>query len=320
MTLQKLQLSGSDIFYALNEMQTSDGGNAWTEPRRHESFARRPFEWNGKNDLQITVCDFTPKWHAKTRCLLGTGQTVVYEDNRVMHVRPRGVGYAVYDTGTATWSPWQTVEMPSDARFESCGSGSAQRFDLPNGDVLLPIYFKIPSHTQYSAAVMRCSFDGETLKYVEHGSELTVPIKRGLYEPSVTRCQGRFYLTLRNDDHGYVAVSDDGLNFTEPKKWTFDDGSDLGNYNTQQHWVTHGNELFLVYTRRGAEKRPCVSPSSPAFHRTRRYRRPARRASQRADPRSREGRRTREFWRHRGQPERDLDYGHGMDAGTRSKV
>ena len=35
--------------------------------------------------------------------------------------------------------------------------------------------------------------------------------------------------------------------------WTFDDGSELGNYNTQQHWVTHSDGLFLVYTRRGAD-------------------------------------------------------------------
>ena len=32
----------------------------------------------------------------------------------------------------------------------------------------------------------------------------------------------------------------------------FDDGKELGNYNTQQHWVTHSDGLFLVYTRRGA--------------------------------------------------------------------
>ena len=27
--------------------------------------------------------------------------------------------------------------------------------------------------------------------------------------------------------------------------------AELGNYNTQQHWVTHSEGLFLVYTRRG---------------------------------------------------------------------
>jgi hypothetical protein len=27
----------------------------------------------------------------------------------------------------------------------------------------------------------------------------------------------------------------------------------LGSYNTQQHWVTHGDDLYLVYTRRGLD-------------------------------------------------------------------
>ncbi|MBU0606526.1 MAG: exo-alpha-sialidase, partial [Armatimonadetes bacterium] len=42
-----------------------------------------------------------------------------------------------------------------------------------------------------------------------------------------------------------------GLTYDEPRPWTFDDGEELGNYNTQQHWVTHSERLHLVYTRRG---------------------------------------------------------------------
>jgi len=56
---------------------------------------------------------------------------------------------------------------------------------------------------------------------------------------------------MRNDVRGYVAVGPDGLHFEPPRPWTFDDGSELGNYCTQQHWVTHSDGLFLVYTRRG---------------------------------------------------------------------
>ena len=37
------------------------------------------------------------------------------------------------------------------------------------------------------------------------------------------------------------------------REWRFDDGSPLGSYNTQQHWVTVGGGLFLVYTRKGAD-------------------------------------------------------------------
>ena len=268
MTLQKLQLSGSDVFYALNDMRTTDGSRTWTRPVEHKSFARVPFSFDGHDDLEITVCDFSPKWHAKTKKLLGVGHTVVYEDNRVRKVRPRAVAYAVYDVEHAKWAPWRTVELPDVPKFENAGSGCTQRFDLANGDILLPIYFKEIGEQQYSSTVLRCKFDGETLRYVDHGSELTVPVKRGLAEPSVTEFGGRYYLTMRNDDHGYVSVSegDDSLSFSAPKKWTFDDGTDLGNYNTQQHWVRHPEHgLWLVYTRKGAGNDHVFRHRAPLF-------------------------------------------------------
>ncbi|NOX99941.1 MAG: exo-alpha-sialidase [Verrucomicrobia bacterium] len=265
MTLQKLLLTGSDVFFALNEMRSTDGGITWTEPKEHASFARQPFVFKGKDDLEMTVCDFTPAWHGKTGKLLGTGHTVMYENNKVMHVRPRLTPYSVYDPETQSWSKWQTLKMPPDAKFVNSGAGSVQRYDLPNGDVLLPIYYKELEGKRYSVTVLRCSFDGTELKFVEHGSELTVPIGRGLYEPSITHHKGRYFLTLRNDQAGYVAVSDDGLKFSEPRKWTFDDGELLGNYNTQQHWVSHSEALFLVYTRKGAGNDHVMRHRAPLF-------------------------------------------------------
>lgn len=140
-----------------------------------------------------------------------------------------------------------------------------QRYDLPDGDLLLPVYFKEPQDELYRTTVVRCRFDGRTLSYVEHGNALSVDEPRGLGEPSLTKFGDRYYLTLRNDKHGYVSTSDDGLHFTEPKQWTFDDGSDLGNYNTQQHWVTHSDGLFLVYTRRGAGNDHVFRHRAPLF-------------------------------------------------------
>ncbi len=268
MTLQKLQLSGSDIFYALNEMRSGDGGDSWTEPFEHESFARVPFSFEEKKDLEITVCDFWPRWHEKTGKLLGTGHTVVYENNKVMHKRPRSTPYAIYDPDTHTWSPWKTIELPDEAKFGNAGAGCVQRFDLPNGDILLPIYFAEIGAGRYSTTVLRCSFDGKEMRYLNHSNELIVPVKRGLYEPSLTKLGDRIFLTMRNDEHGYVSVAEAGesLEFSEPKKWTFDDGSDLGNYNTQQHWVMHPKHgLFLVYTRRGAENDHVFRHRAPLF-------------------------------------------------------
>ena len=130
---------------------------------------------------------------------------------------------------------------------------------------MLPVYFKEIGTQRYSATVLRCSFDGATLKYIEHGTELSVPVERGFPEPSITHFKGRYFLTLRNDQAGYVAVSDDGLNYSPPKKWTFDDGKLLGNYNTQQHWVSHSEALFLVYTRKGADNDHVFRHRAPLF-------------------------------------------------------
>src|SRR5690606_10927692 len=49
------------------------------------------------------------------------------------------------------------------------------------------------------------------------------------------------------------------------EEWQFDDGSDLGNYNTQQHWVTHKDALYLVYTRRGANNDHVFRHRAPLF-------------------------------------------------------
>lgn len=268
MTLQKLQLSGSDLFYAINEMRTGDGGKSWSKPFEHKTFARVPFSFEEKKDLEITVCDFWPRWHEATGKLLGTGHTVVYENNRVMHKRPRSTPYSVYDPDTHTWTPWKMIDLPKEAKFGNAGAGCVQRFDLPNGDLLLPIYFAEIGAGQYSTTVLRCSFDGKDVRYLDRSNEMTVAVKRGLYEPSVTQFGDRLFLTMRNDEHGYVSVanSEEELEFSEPKKWTFDDGTDLGNYNTQQHWVMHPEHgLFLVYTRKGADNDHVFRHRAPLF-------------------------------------------------------
>ncbi len=279
MTTQKLLLTGSDVFYQLHGTRSDDLGETWTDPKPYDSFARERFDASSEKlptgaalapELlqtgdETTVCDFTPAWHAATQRLLGIGHTVWYRDNRVMHLRPRGIAYAVYNAAADRWGDWKVVDLPDEPRFKCAGSGSAQRVDLPGGDILVPFYCKEPGAKQYQSVVARCRFDGHTLHYLEHGNALTVPIKRGLYEPSLIRLGGKVYLTMRNDDRGYVSVSEDGLQYREPKPWTFDDGSELGNYNTQQHWIAHRDRLYLVYTRRGADNDHVFRHRAPLF-------------------------------------------------------
>ena len=103
------------------------------------------------------------------------------------------------------------------------------------------------------------------MTYLGHGDDLTIETGRGLYEPSITRYAGRYFLTLRADDSAYVTVSDDGLHYRPITRWTFDDGAELGSYNTQQHWLVHSDGLLLVYTRRGAGNDHIFRHRAPLF-------------------------------------------------------
>lgn len=243
---------GSDFFRTINSFRSTDGGRTWTGPTEHdEAFApiSEPGGWT------LRVCDPVPEYHRATGKLLLTGHTVRYLDRPdPPSDRAREAAWSVYEPKTHTWTPWQALTVPNEPKLEAVGSGSGQRVDLDDGTILLPVYGNPRSgdwHAYRFAAAVRCAFDGQTLRYLEHGNLLGLPDPRGCCEPSLTRFDGRFYMTIRNDVRGYVATSDDGLHYSEPQPWTFDDGSELGNYNTQQHWVTHSDALFLTYTRRG---------------------------------------------------------------------
>lgn len=264
LTMSPLDLTGSDVFYALAGMSSEDGGRTWSPPAEQPSLGRRALH----DGLEEVIGDFTPAWHEASGKLLGIGHTVTYKGNHI-HRPIRKTAYAVYDADSRSWSDWREMAMPPT--FFTSGAGSTQRFDLESGDILLPIYFSKAAddlsngrHFNYST-VVRCRFDGESLRYVEHGTELTVHRQRGYVEPSLTRFRGQFFLTLRADDHGAVARSADGLHFGEPKQWTWDDGSDVPTYNTQSHWVTHSDGLFLVYTRKADNNAHIFRHRAPLF-------------------------------------------------------
>jgi hypothetical protein len=281
LAMQKLLLTGSDVFYAINDMRSDDLGKTWSPPKEHvDTLGRR----NEPNGVEIVVGDFTPKWHAKTKKLLGTGPTVRYQKTKTgadvkinQNDAPSFPAYSTYDPQARTWTPLEMVAMPKEPKFFYATVGASQRVDLPNGDILIPFHFKTQGQSPYHTAVMRCTFDGKELRYVEHGTELARPAEpgveykqpagrqTGVFEPSLTYHAGRFYLTMRNDRAAYVATSDDGLHFGAPQRWRFDDGGDLGSRNTQQHWVNHSDGLFLVYTRVGANNDHVFRNRAPIF-------------------------------------------------------
>jgi hypothetical protein len=115
-------------------------------------------------------------------------------------------------------------------------------------------------------AGVRARFDGDQLRVRSVGPALHHPHGRGLLEPSVTLFGGRFWMTMRaEDDRGYVSVSSDGLNWEAKKAWSWDDGTPLSMSTTQQHWLTHSDGLFLVYTRKDESNRNVIRWRSPLW-------------------------------------------------------
>ena len=266
MTTQKHLSGANDIFDGLHEFRTDDLGQSWQGPKPHASLDRRDMGTN----IVAAPCDFTPKWHAASGKLLGTGKTFWYKNNNQYEGSPADAIYSVYDARLRRWSDWKRLEFPDDPKFHYACAGCTQRYDLPHGDVLLPIYFQPkPGDWDLRAAVALCTFDGRTLSYVKHGTEMELPDKPehhdGLAEPSLTKFGDHYFLTIRSIVRGYVTTSDDGLTFAPIRAWRYDDGQELGNYQTQQHWVTHSAGLYLVYTRRGADNDHIFRHRAPLF-------------------------------------------------------
>ncbi len=263
MTVQKSLPGASDYFSGLFSMKTTNLARTWKGPQPQQALAQR-----NVNNLTEAPADFTLGWHQKTRKILGIGVLTRYKGNKIDYTnRGRDVAYAYYDVNNDKWSTYKILEMPDSDRFFFCGAHGQWLFE-PDGTVLIPIYFNSREklkHVPYSGMVIRCRFDGQKLTFVEEGNELFIPVMRGLYEKSITCFDGTYYLTIRNDRKGYVTTSKDGLHFRNVKPWTFDDGSDLGSYNTHQKWVTHSDGLFLVYTRRGANNDHIFRHRAPLF-------------------------------------------------------
>ncbi len=263
MTIQK-HLKISDYYSGLHFMTREGVDGPWSGP-----FLPPELDWKTlPGGVTVSVADVTPGWHAPTGKLLAIGAQVRYspagkqlEDVRRAHQTV----YAVYDPKAETWTPWRILELPDDAHFDFARNACSQWVVKPDGSLLVPLYISTSTKEPFRTTVAECRFDGETLTYVKNGNLLALDVARGLYEPSLIAHGDRYYLTLRNDKKGYVSVSEDGLRFEEPIPWRFDDGAELGSYNTQQHWLAHHDGLFLVYTRRGADNDHIVRHRAPLF-------------------------------------------------------
>lgn len=255
----------SHDFHDIFQIVSRDDGRTWTEPEVVAPLKRRRMP----DGYEVAAGDMWPVWHAETGKVLITGKTFHFENGKKENNRLEQVSWAVLDPVTMKWTQLQFLKLPktdhSGAPIIACNAGNNQRVDLPGGDILLPVRYWRTAGRNYVTTVARCSFDGTTLKYLNHGTEMTIQSNRGLYEPSLTVYRGTYFLTLRADRSGWVTRSKDGLTFEPVQEWKFDDGTLLGSYNTQQHWVTTSHGLFLVYTRRGAANDHIFRHRAPLF-------------------------------------------------------
>ncbi len=263
LTLQK-HLRISDYYSGLHVMTRPSPDGAWTGP-----VLPPELDWKKQADgVTISVADVTPGWHAASGRLIALGAQVRYSpQGKQLEDIPRAhqTVYAVLDPVARRWTRWRVLELPDDEEFNFARNACAQWLVQPDGKLLVPLYHGSGTRTPFSSTVAECGFDGTHLRYRRHGNVLRLDVKRGLYEPSLVASGGRFFLTLRNDERGYVTTSADGLNFAPPQPWRFDDGGELGSYNTQQHWLAHARGLFLVYTRRGAGNDHIPRHRAPLF-------------------------------------------------------
>lgn len=264
LTMQPHGLTGTHNYKGIVSATSDDLGKNWVGPTHYAALDVREQEGKSGEYYEVPV-DATPHYHAATGKVLLIGATFLVDrkTNKDVPRGPSDVFYAVYDPQTNQWDAWQKLAFPSSFEWPFRRAGCVQCVIEPNGEVLLPFYFGEHNNSTHYAAVARCRFDGTTLEYLEHGTELVVPTGRGMNEPSLAEFQGRYFLTMRNDHTAYVSTSDNGIDFDSPQLWKFDNGAEIGSYNTQQHFVTHSEGLFLVYTRRGLDNDDVMRHRAP---------------------------------------------------------
>lgn len=258
MTLQTI--GGSDYFGPVHWMITANRGQTWTEPRPVPSLGRVPTEtvW------EEGVCDVVPEYHAPTGTVLAMGHNVFYRGPRFERQQPaRWPVYSVWKDGN--WGPRRKLEWDDPRGTNIYTNNCGQRVVLPDGRIAFVMSFGA-SQQGRSAAGVHCGFDGETLRIERVGREMKHSAGRGLLEPSLVRWREKFYVTLRaEDERGYVAAGDDGLDFGEKQPWCWNDGAVIPMSTTQQHWLPHSEALFLVYTRKDASNLKVPRWRTPLF-------------------------------------------------------
>ncbi|MCA8999238.1 MAG: exo-alpha-sialidase [Planctomycetaceae bacterium] len=263
MTLQ--EIGGSDYFGPVHWSISTDQGSTWTTPEPIPALGRDLVP--GRDDgLKAGVCDVTPQYHPPTKSVLALGHVVFYKGDYFAR-NEQLARYPVYVTRSPSgeWSQRKKLDWDDPRGSFIYSNNCGQRTVMEDGTVQMALTFGPRAENRMVAGV-HASFDGEQLHIKTVGPPLVNNRGRGLLEPSVTEFQNQIWMTIRAEDHrGYVSVSDDGLHFQEKKAWCWEDGTPLEMSTTQQHWLTHSEGLFLVYTRKDVSNANVIRWRSPLW-------------------------------------------------------
>jgi len=239
--------------------RTSDLGKRWTPPMESQNLLGRPLDDDFYEKPGVSLF-----FHRSTGKLIGLGATHFYRDAGTStaykmesidaaHRCPKQntMVYTEWEFEHGDFSHWRAIDLPAELKRFHYVAWPKIDLELDDGSVLCPFYLRESAGDAFTAAaVMRAEIDASGFRCLDLGNLLRVDTKRGLAEPSITRFQDRFLMTVRHDDRAFVCHSSDGLHYSDPAPWLFDDGAELGNFNTQQHWLAQGDALYLLYNRR----------------------------------------------------------------------
>lgn len=242
-----LSLSGADVFSGAEISKSTDGGLSFGEPHKLNSYEVT------ENGIRTIFGIDSLHYHKATGKFLCFGRTTHYASDKhpilTNGCAPTEPYLSILDTASEQFGDLIPIPLPYEA-ITAVPHGQIIEYD--NGNMLITFYGAAFGETRSRAIAILYSFDGEKLEIVKSGTPLISgpEHRRGYDEPSIAKLFDKYYMTIRTDEAAYLAISDDGLTFSEPFKWIFDDGEELGSINTQQRWVRFDDTLYLAYTRK----------------------------------------------------------------------
>ena len=258
------QLTANDVG-PYHFMLSCDMGKKWTPPFESRNLYKIPLK-----DCIFETPYVSPFYHKATESLLGIGFTHFLRDagfNRegetgnlsgtykmeyyLRGMNPSGV-LAMWNWDDHDFHPWEKADLGDSAHIRLY---PIQMHECEDGTLLVPYYSASPP---YKVGTVKVKFDGKTFNVTDIGEAIGQDRPQGICEPSIVEFHGRYFMTIRSqyglpenhDGKMYHAVSLNGLGWTEVEPWRWDDGKTVETEQTQQHWLKHKNELYLVYTRK----------------------------------------------------------------------